>query len=293
MPRDTVLTLLQKSARFLEEKGVSEPRPSAEILLCHALLCKRIDLYLRFDQPLREAELETFRGYIRRRLTGEPVQYITGETEFYGLPFKVDPSVLIPRPETEHLVEVGIAECSSASWEGRVIHALDIGTGSGAIAIALAKHVPALQCLAIDISPAALAIAAVNASANGVQDRIRFLEWDILSQNTLPAEMRFHLIVSNPPYIAQDELPALQVEVRDFEPRVATTDGADGLSFYRRIADLASALLEPDGCLMVEIGYAQSADVTGIFRPVFDDLTFVKDYSSIDRVLIAKKLRQA
>jgi release factor glutamine methyltransferase len=289
MPRDTVLSLLRKSALFLEEKGIAEPRPSAEILLCLALLCKRIDLYLRFDQPVNDAELELYRSYIRRRLKGEPVQYIVGETEFYGLPLRVNPDVLIPRPETEHVVEAGLAACKRLSAVHERVHALDIGTGSGAIAIALAAHVQSLECLALDVSEAALRVAAQNAVLNGVDGRIRFLRWDILGEGALPPQLRFHLIVSNPPYIPLDEIPTLQVEVREYEPRVATTDGADGLSFYRRIAELAPEYLEPDGRLVLELGHGQLPDVRGFMDERFHAIDVLQDYAGIDRVLIASQ----
>ena len=289
MPRETVLSLLQKSALFLEEKGVSEARASAEILLCHTLLCKRIDLYLRFDQPVKEEELALFRDAIRRRLKGEPVQYIVGRTEFYGLPFKVDPSVLIPRPETEHVVEACIAACRQLATIRDRLFALDIGTGSGAIAIALAKHIPNLECLAIDVSAEALQSALRNADANGVASSIEFRQWDVLGPGPIPSSNRFHLIVSNPPYIAEAEVAGLQIEVRDFEPRIATSDGADGLTFYHRIAAIAPGMLEPDGFVVLELGDDVSGAVREIFASVFSHLTIEKDYAGTNRVLVARQ----
>lgn len=291
MAQETIQTLLRKSVAFFEEKGVDEAKRTAELLLAHALGAKRIDLYVRFEQPLRDDELERFRASVRRRLAGEPVQYILGQTEFYGLPFHVSPGVLIPRPETEHLVEAAVDYLRPIAArmlpEGRAPRVLDIGTGSGCIAIAVARHVPGARIVAVDVSSAALEVARANASLNAVDDAVEFIEGDVLADERAVFRGPYDLVLSNPPYIAAADMTALQREVRDHEPHTALTDNGDGLTFYRRIALLLRAMCAGDGGCFLEIGYGQHDAVRDIFVAAgFPPPTFISDYASIPRVAV-------
>lgn len=291
MPGETIQSLLRKSVAFFEEKGVDEAKRTAELLLAHALGAKRIDLYVRFEQPLREDELERFRTSVRRRLAGEPVQYILGQTEFYGLPFHVSPDVLIPRPETEHLVEAAVDFLRPVAArmlpEGRAPRVLDIGTGSGCIAIAVARHVPGARIVAVDVSAAALEVARANASLNAVDEAIEFIEGDVLADERAVFRGPYDLVLSNPPYIAAAEMSALQREVRDHEPHTALTDNGDGLTFYRRIALLLRAMCAGGGGCFLEIGYGQHDAVRDIFVAAgFPPPSFISDYASIPRVAV-------
>lgn len=288
---ETIQSLLRKSIAFFEEKGVDEAKRTAELLLAHALGAKRIDLYVRFEQPLRDDELERFRASVRRRLAGEPVQYILGETEFYGLPFHVSPGVLIPRPETEHLVEAAVDFLRPIAArmlpEGRAPRVLDIGTGSGCIAIAVARHVPGARMVAVDVSAAALEVARANASLNAVGDAVEFIEGDVLADERAVFRGPYDLVLSNPPYIAAADMSALQREVREHEPHTALTDNGDGLTFYRRIALLLRAMCASGGGCFLEIGYGQHDAVRGIFVAAgFPPPSFISDYASIPRVAV-------
>lgn len=287
MPAETVLSLLKKSTAFFEEKGIDEAKRSAEHLLAHALGQKRLQLYLRFDQPVAEDELAAFRELVRRRLQHEPVQYIVGTTEFYGLEFAVSPHVLIPRPETEHLVEAVIDRLKAGdATEHRI---LDIGTGSGVIAVTLAAQLATAQLTATDVNTDALAVAAGNAASNGVADRVTFLSHDILSGDTGALGGPFDAMVSNPPYIATTDMAELQPEIRAHEPATALTDGGDGLAFYRRFVALLPSLLRPGGLLAVEIGYGQSVSVRNILTDAgLRDIEVIQDYGGIDRVIVGK-----
>ncbi len=284
---ETIQTLLQKSTSFFAEKGIGEPKLSAEHLMAHALGVKRLQMFLRFDQPLREDELERFRAMVRRRLQHEPVQYIVGTTEFYGLEFRVSPSVLIPRPETEHLIDTFL-DLRKSELLRPDLRLLDIGTGSGAIAVTLAVHMPELRVTATDLSDDILEIARGNAARHGVEDRIQFLRHDILKESPAATDAPFDIVVSNPPYIPAAEVAELQPEIREHEPLEATTDGTDGLRYYRRIAEIVPDLIKNGGLLAVEIGHGQSAEVTGLFSNAgLRDLSVRQDYAGIDRVVTA------
>jgi len=284
---ETIQTLLQKSTSFFAEKGIGEPKLSAEHLMAHALGVKRLQMFLRFDQPLREDELERFRAMVRRRLKHEPVQYIVGTTEFYGLEFRVSPSVLIPRPETEHLIDTFL-DLRKSDLLRPDLRLLDIGTGSGAIAVTLAVHMPELRITATDLSDDILEIARGNAARHGVEDRIQFLRHDILKESPAATDAPFDIVVSNPPYIPAAEVAELQPEIREHEPLEATTDGTDGLRYYRRIAEIVPDLIKNGGLLAVEIGHGQSAEVTGLFSNAgLRDLSVRQDYAGIDRVVTA------
>ncbi len=278
----TVLESLKLSTDFLEKKGIESPRLNAELLLSEILKCKRLDLYLKFDQPLKENEVDIYREWIARRGKFEPLQYIIGNVEFYGLPFKVTPDVLIPRPETEILVEEVIKFCKNKIG----LKILDIGTGSGNIPIALAKNLNAAEVTTIDISEKALSIARENAAANGVEEKIHFITEDV--KNYLNG-YQFDILVSNPPYVSKEEYPILQNEIRNYEPIAAVTDSNDGLDFYRTIAERAKVLLKNNGKIFLEVGKDQAKLVAAIIEQNgFINIYFVKDYQQIDRVVVGE-----
>ncbi|MCB2204635.1 peptide chain release factor N(5)-glutamine methyltransferase [bacterium] len=289
MPQETVLSLIQKSTTFFAEKGIDEAKLSAEHLLAHVLGQKRLQMYLRFDQPVKEEELTVFRELVRRRLKHEPVQYIVGSTEFYGLEFKVTPDVLIPRPDTEHLIDT-VLDFHKAGQLADDMQILDIGTGSGAIAIALAAQLPSIRVVATDISAAALAIASANAERNKVADRIDFVEHDIFTDNLPGGGEQFDIVASNPPYIPEADIATLQPEVRDFEPMIAATDGGDGLRFYRRIVKIAPGFLKTGGLLLLEVGAGQAQTVAAMLTDANMQKVHIReDYGGIERVVSAWK----
>ena len=261
-------------------------RLDAELLLLHILSRRdpernRAWLLTHANDPTsRDARVE-FDVLLRRRLAGEPIQYITGEAEFYGLPFCVTPEVLIPRPETEHLVEK-VLELAANYPAPRIV---DVGTGSGIIAVALAHKLPAAIITATDLSSRALAIAQENAEHNGVAGRIRFLEGDLLAP---VAEEQFEMIVSNPPYVPQADRASLAVEVRDYEPAMALFAGDDGLEVYRRLIPAAFVALTPGGSVALEIGYGQEAAIRALLAGAgFVRIKFVSDLQGIARVACA------
>jgi release factor glutamine methyltransferase len=289
MAQETVLSLIRKSTDFFTEKGIGEAKLSAEHLLAHVLREKRLQLYLRFDQPVKEEELAEFRALVRRRLDHEPVQYIVGSTEFYGLEFAVSPAVLIPRPDTEHLIDA-ILDFRKSGRIGDTLRVLDIGTGSGAIAVALAAQLPGVHVTGTDISPEALALAGANAARHALDERIDFVAHDIFDGGIGSAAAPFDIVVSNPPYIPQSEIDTLQPEIRNFEPLIAATDGGDGLRFYHRIAARIDELLAPDGLLVFEVGAGQAPAVMDILREAgMRDIDSRADYGGIERVVTAWK----
>lgn len=274
----TVLKILQWTADYFHEKGIESPRRDAELLLGASLGLDRVGLYLHFDRPLEESELSAYRALIVRRAKREPLQYILGETEFWSLPFSVSPAVLIPRPDTEVLVEEALRLAGG-------LRVLDVGTGSGAIAVALAHELAGAQVVALDISMEALAVADSNARRNAVDDRIMFLQGDLAH---LP-EGPFDLIVSNPPYIPIADVEELMPEVRDFEPRQALVGGIDGLNPYRALATQASFCLVPGGWLLVEVGVDQASDVQQLFfNAGLKDVFCRDDYGGVPRVVGAR-----
>jgi release factor glutamine methyltransferase len=281
----TVLEGIQKSAQFLGNKGIDTPRLQAELLLAHVLRLPRMQLYLNFERTLTPAETETYRECVLRRSRREPLQHITGATSFCGFEIVVNRHVLVPRPETELLAEAGwrfLQAPAPAAAPGR--NALDFGTGSGCIAIALAAKCPGVQVVAIDVSADAIQVARQNAAANKVEDRIQFVQADRLSGLAEP--MRFDLIVSNPPYIPTEEIESLEPEVRDHEPRGALDGGSDGLEFYRQLAEQAGAWLKPHGKLMAEFGDGQEQAIVALFEKqnwIVDALR--PDYTQRPRIL--------
>ena len=277
----TVLESIKLSTDYLEKKGIESPRTNAELLLANILICKRLDLYLKFDQPLKENEIILYREFIRRRGKFEPLQYITGSVEFFGIEFKVNKSVLIPRPETEILVETII---NSAGKEEN-IDILDIGTGSGNIAVSIAMNLPNSKISAMDNSIDALEVAKENAKLNSVENRIDFMNESILNGFNYPAK-KYDIIVSNPPYISAEEFRVVQPELKVFEPRAALTDEGDGLTFFRIISSKTKTILKEKGKLFFEVGKDQSKLVEKILlENDFQNITIKKDYLNIERVV--------
>ena len=283
-----VVELLKVTTDFFTEKNVDEPRISSELLLGHVLGQSRLQLYLHHNRPVYKDELDRFRALCRQRLEGRPVQYIIGEQYFYGLKFSVDERVLSPRPETELLVEHALASLGmtgrGGSSEGKV---LDIGTGSGCIAITMAKLCPSLKVTAVDCSLDALALARLNAAALGVESQVKCIAgdmFDTLFATSMP-DTPYDLIVSNPPYIPEVEWEGLQREVRHFEPKMALTT-PQGIECYRAITAQAQQLLVPGGKLCFEL-HADAAEAVSKLMAFhgFSGITVSKDYSGLDRVI--------
>jgi release factor glutamine methyltransferase len=273
-----ILDVIYKTAPYFEKAGIESPRLTIELLLAHLLQKKRLNLYLEFERELDEPTLERLREMVKRRVTGEPVQYITGETEFCGLKFAVDRRVLIPRPETELLVEV-----VTERKPGTIV---DVGTGSGCIAVALAKRLPDAPITGVDVSPEALEVAAGNVKRHNLEKYIRLLKSDLLE--ALPDSLTVDAIVSNPPYIASGELAELPKEVKDFEPVRALVAGEDGLEVIRRLVVEARRFLSPTGFVALEMGAGQRAAVEQLF--VGADYTVaqvLKDLQGHERVIVA------
>ena len=256
-PPWTVKALLAATAEFFQKKGLDSPRLDAQILLAHVLKCSKIDLMVRYGEEPTDGQRAAFRELVRQRSEHWPTAYLTGHREFYMLAMEVSPAVLIPRPDTETLVLAVLGELK-AKPSATI---LDLGTGSGCIAVSLAKHAPGARVTAVDVSPDALIVAKRNAATHAVEGRVSFLQGDLFA----PVSGRFDVIASNPPYIAPGEFASLSPEVRDHEPRIALDGGPDGLNFYRRIAAGAGAFLAPGGVVFVEIGSTQDESVRAIF----------------------------
>lgn len=277
----SVLKTLQWTTGYFREKGIEGGRLDAELLLAKILGLDRIGLYLQFDRPLNTAELTEFRGLVGRRARREPLQYILGKAEFWSLSLHVSPAVLIPRPDTELLV----AEALKRAPEQAAV--LDVGTGSGAIAIALAHERPDLTVTALDLSAEALAVAEDNARQLGVAERMTFQQGDLGEFDGGP----FALIVANPPYIPTGDLATLIPEVRDFEPSQALDGGADGLACYRQLLPLAQRVLTSGGWLLLEVGSGQAPFVQAMLLDshLFADPFIARDLSGIERVVGARR----
>jgi release factor glutamine methyltransferase len=286
----TVLEALQKSVEFLVKKGVDSPRLQAELLLAHALGVARMRLYLDFERVLTNGQVNQYRELIRRRGQREPLQQITGSASFCGLEIRLNRAVLVPRPETELLAEAGwkVLQTLATRAASPAPQALDFGTGSGCLAIALAVKCPTARICALDVSPEALAVAEQNAAAHGISDRIRFVL--SLGFAAVSVDTRVDLIVGNPPYVATAEIDTLQPEVRDFEPRLALDGGADGLRFYREIAAAGKQFLCPGGKVLLEFGDGQGTAVEKIFSEqnwIVEELK--QDYTQRPRILVARR----
>ena len=278
--RWTVLKILQWTADYFAGKEIASARLEAELLLAATLDMDRVGLYVNFERPLDSSELAAFREQVQRRAKGEPVQYILGETEFWSLPFTVSPAVLIPRADTEVLVEEALSRI-----EGPV-HLLDVGTGSGAIAVAMAHEKPEIQVTALDCSEEALHVARGNAERNGVAERVSCLAGDLAELPPGP----FAMVVSNPPYVPTADCEQLMTEVRDHEPRLALNGGEDGLTAYRQLTSQSGEILLPGGWLLVEVGIGQAEDVVALFEAAgLAEIKSHDDYAGIPRVVAGRK----
>ena len=279
--------LLQGALR-LAHAGIETAHLDAELLLGHALALTREEIMLAGDLRLLPEQVRRYNEFLLRRLRREPIAYILGRQEFWSLDFEVAPDVLIPRPESERLVEIAL-DLARKLTQYKSVRILDIGTGSGAIAVSLAKELPASMIWATDVSGAALKIAGGNARRSGVADRIQFLHGDLFAPVDKAAGP-FDLIVSNPPYIRSAEIDNLAPEVSRWEPRGALDGGVDGLDFYRRIASQAFRYLAPHGAVALEIGADMDKEVANIFAEVanYANVTVYRDYADRDRVIVAQ-----
>jgi release factor glutamine methyltransferase len=255
------------------------PRRDAEVLLAHVLACDQTALLTHPERPLSQSELTQYESFLTRRLASEPMQYIIGSQEFFGLLLEVTPDVLIPRPETEHLVEAMLARVGRQANE-RIV---DVGTGSGAIAVALAHALPQSQVTAVDLSPAALEVARRNAERHGVSERVRFLHSDLLAAID---SADFDAVVSNPPYVADGEV--LERQVSDYEPHSALYAGPTGLEVYERLIPQARQVLKPEGWLLLEVGFGQSPALLRLLSD-WTDVSFQDDLQGIPRVAVARR----
>ena len=270
--------LLRKATAKLDAAGIESARLDAEVLLAHVLNCRRLYLYVDADKNVSHEQINRYKNLIERRIEKIPVAYLTGQREFFGLNFAVTPEVLIPRPDTEILVEIAIEKLSKID---KPIF-LDIGTGSGAICISILKQLKTARAVTVDISADAVNCAKFNAEKFGVDDRINFFIGNLFE----PLRgQKFHAIISNPPYIPNAEIKNLQAEVQR-EPEIALDGGVDGLDFYRRIVDDAPNFLFDGGFLAVEIGINQAADVKKFFQKNFTDVEIIRDLADIERVIM-------
>lgn len=282
----TLGALLDWTAKHLAQKGLEYPRLDAEVLLAHAVGCKRIDLYgIRHADAATPEQRQKYRELIQQRLEGCPVAYLVGSKEFFGLGFIVSPAVLIPRPDTEHVV----MECSALAKPLPAPRIVDVGTGSGNLAVTLARELPKAQITAIDRSAAALAVAQQNAARHGVAERIRFVEGDLFGPSA--PEERFDFVVSNPPYIPHDEIENLPIGVLNYEPHEALDGGPDGFALFQRLIEAARSRLAAGGWLIVEIGAPQEEPARQRIQALaeYELAPTVRDYSGHPRVLKARR----
>lgn len=302
-PTWTILAVLQWTTRYFQDKGVSEPRASAEVLLAHVLGVSRLELYLRHDQPLTAEELAAYKALIRRRVQGEPTAYLTGHKEFWSLDFLVSPATLIPRPETELLVESLLEVLKNTAPPGRAGIApetgppegaapplgLEVGVGSGAVIIALARELPHWRWLGVELSAAALQVACANARRLGVAERVQFLQGNLLQ--ALRPGPRFQAVAANLPYIPAKDWESLPVEVRRYEPRGALWGGEDGLALLRPFCREAHQFLSPGGWLALEVGHGQAEAVRALLAETraYEKITILRDYQGIQRVVRARR----
>jgi len=304
----TIQKLLNWVTAYFTDKGIDAPRLSAELLLSHVLSLKRIELYTQFDRPVDQQQLHILHALVKRAGQDEPVAYLTGKTEFYSIELNITPDCMIPRPETELLVERAIEFLrervaagplmQGAVQEGRLCDSAgapvqfvcDLCTGSGCIAVAIAKNFPGARIIATDISDAALAVAAANIERHGLTGRISLLQGDLFDPLVLQLDTsKFDLIVCNPPYVSAPEYEALKRNVKDYEPKVALFAGDDGLDVYRRVVEKADFFLKPGGALMLEIGYAQGPAVKELIEKAgaYAQIKIEKDHHNNDRIVTA------
>lgn len=278
-----VIDLIEWTTDYFKHQNIPSPRLDAELLLGHVLKKSRLQLYLCFDMPVLQEALAKFRGLIKRRATHTPVSYLTNQKDFMSLTFYVDSRVLIPRPETEILVETVLQQ---QSGKCRII---DIGTGSGAIAVSLAFNRPDWEIVATDMLVAPLDVARKNACIHGCTERITFLQGDVFAPLESLENRRFDWIASNPPYISAKDFPTLPPDIRDHEPSSALTAGCDGLSIIRQLIADAPQHLNPNGRLILEVGDNQSGQVQDLIRlhPAYNDCQMIVDYSGRERIIVA------
>ena len=277
----TISSLLNWTVNYFKSKNIQSARLDAEVLLSHVLRQERIYLYVHFDEPMEQNELSKFREYVKKRAQHVPIAYIIGEREFMGLPFKVTKDTLIPRPDTEILVENVLNNVD----KDKEIEIVDIGTGSGAIILSLLVNLPKAQGKTVDISSKAIEVAKENAVNLQVNDRCEFFVGDLFAPLN---DNKFDVIVSNPPYIPQKDIATLEDDVKEYEPVSALTDGGDGLSYYRRLLSEGKAYIKENGFIALEIGIYQSEDVKQIAMDNgWKNIKIIKDYAGIDMVVLA------
>ncbi len=280
----TIGRILKWTEQYFKDKDIESPRLDAEVLLAHVLEKQRIYLYVHFDEPLQPGELAAYREMIKKRVLRVPVAQILGEKEFMGLTFKVTADTLVPRPDTEILVQAAVDRLRAMAGEEPLRFA-DIGTGSGAICLSVLHYLSDTVADTVDISPAARAVAEENAASLGLADRITFHTGDLLQPLS---GISFAAILSNPPYIPEADIATLAPEVRLKEPHTALSGGQDGLDFYRRLAKEAPAMLVPGGFTAFEVGIHQAGDVADLLKanPLIDRTEILPDYAGIDRVVV-------
>ncbi|MFA6849903.1 MAG: peptide chain release factor N(5)-glutamine methyltransferase [Selenomonadaceae bacterium] len=281
----TIGSIIKWTEQYFGSKGVESPRLDAEVLLSYVLKKERIYLYVHFDEPLEPGELAVFREMVKQRVLHVPVAYIIGYREFMGLTFKVSPAVLVPRPDTEILVQAVLDRVKDKIAGAEIA---DIGTGSGAVVLSLLKYIPDLSAVTVDISLAALAIAKENSRLLEVDDRVAFYEGDVYAPL---AGQKLDVIVSNPPYIPDADIAGLAPEVRDNEPHMALAGGRDGLDFYRRLVREGAPKLKNGGFLAFEVGIHQAKAVAALAENevLLGKTEIIKDYAGIERVVIIWK----
>lgn len=280
----TVRDIIQWGKEFFTNRGIDEARRNIELMVCAVLSIKRIELYTDHDRPLSKEELAQLKSMIQRRVAREPLQYIIGKADFYGHTYSVSPAVLIPRPETELLVE-RVSRFCNAHPEHR-FSCIDIGTGSGCIAISALLHARNTTWVGVDVSAEALVVAVENAKGLGVADRFSTQQVDVLTG--VPVGGPWDIVTMNPPYIAKADVEELDAELKDHEPLHALTDNADGLSFYHRLAENVQAYVRPGGYIFLEIGHGQNADVENIFQSRNCLTTTIADLAGIPRLVIVE-----
>jgi len=286
----TIKELLSVTTDYLKEKRIESPRLTAELLLAHQLNADRVNLYLNFEQPLTGKEISGYRSLIKRRLLREPLQYITGVQEFWSLDFMVDSRALIPRPESELLVELAVDKIKALALQRPPAKILDLGTGCGALAISLAREIKQTEILATDVSAESLKLARLNAERHGVSDCIEFRQgdlWTPLADN----RRAFDIILSNPPYVASEEYDKLIPEIRDYEPRLALDGKKAGMYFIEKIIRRGLDFLKSGGWIMLEMAPDQTEKALGLMGKIngYEEKTRIKDYSSRYRVVMAQK----
>ena len=285
----TIQKLLKWVTEYLAAKGIESPRLSAELLLSHVLELKRIELYTQFNKQVSQHQLDKLHDLVKRAGLNEPIAYLTGKTEFYSLELEITADCMIPRPETELLVQRAIEYLRTRSG---VQYVCDLCTGSGCIAVAIAKNYPDARVIATDISAAALEVAARNVEKHRLNERVRLLCGDLFEPIIKQLDVnQFDLIVCNPPYVSTAEYEKLDKNVKDYEPEFALLAGADGMDVYRKIFEKVDGFLRPGAALMLEIGYAQGPAVKEMLEQTgaFAEIKIEKDFHDNDRIVIARK----